>query len=284
MAVRSGSSIAAECKAASINSPKGSEWPSTKSRRRKAREQQTSVRNRDRTPLTPLNIVLFDIDGTLILTGGAGGRAMSRAFEEVFGIARAFDGVPMAGRTDRRILDNAAARAGLVLDDEARRRFRDRYFDCLLEALQEPAHPKRVLPGVLPLLEALTSPPLAEDIVLALLTGNCEQGARLKLEYFDLWRFFRCGAFGDDTHDRNDLFSVAMQRAKDCGFPGVAPERVIVVGDTELDVACAAAAGARSVAVATGPSSAGVLRESGAEVVLEDLSNTNGFLALLDRG
>jgi phosphoglycolate phosphatase-like HAD superfamily hydrolase len=240
--------------------------------------RRTSVRNRDRTPLSPLKIVLFDIDGTLVLTGGAGSRAMSRAFEDTFGIARAFDGIPMAGRTDTRILETAAARAGVELSETARRRFRDRYFERLLEALSEPGHPKRVLPGVRPLLDALTT---RSDIFLGLLTGNCEQGAKLKLEHFDLWSFFRGGAFGDEAHDRNDLFSVAMQRARECGAPEVPAEQVIVVGDTELDVACAAAAGARSVAVATGPSSSDALRQSGADIVFEDLSDTPAFLRLL---
>jgi phosphoglycolate phosphatase len=280
MAGRSGSSIAVECRAASISSPKASAWRSTRSRRRKALAPGTFVRNRDRTPLTPLTIILFDIDGTLILTGGAGSRAMSRAFEDVFAVARAFDGVPMAGRTDLRILEDASARAGVALNGPARRLFRDRYFERLLEALSEPGFSKRVLPGVQPLLEALASRP---DIFLALLTGNCEQGAKLKLEHFDLWRFFRCGAFGDDAQDRNDLFSVAMQRARECGAPEVSAGHVIVVGDTELDVACAAAAGARSVAVATGPSTSSALRQSGADVAFEDLSDTAAFLQLLDR-
>ena len=172
----------------------------------------------------------------------------------------------------------AAARAGVVLSEPDRRRFRDRYFERLLEALPEPGPSKRVLPGVLPLLNALS---LRSDVFLALLTGNCEQGAKLKLEHFDLWRFFPCGAFGDETADRNDLFSVAVHRAHTCGAPDISPEHVIVVGDTELDVACARAAGARSVAVATGPADSNALRLSGADVVLEDLSDTDAFLELL---
>jgi phosphoglycolate phosphatase len=203
---------------------------------------------------------------------------MSRAFEDIFGVARAFDGIPMAGRTDTRILADAAARARVDISEPARFRFRHRYCERLREALPEPGHTTRVLPGVLPLLEALS---LRPDVFLGLLTGNCQQGARLKLEHVDLWRFFRCGAFGDDAHDRNDLFSVAMRDALECGAPSVSPEHVIVVGDTELDVACAAAAGARSVAVATGPSSSGALRQSGADVVFEDLSDLDAFLRVL---
>jgi phosphoglycolate phosphatase len=227
-----------------------------------------------------VTIVLFDIDGTLVRTGGAGVHAMSRAFEDVFGIAGAFEGIPMAGRTDKGILEAAAARAGLDTGGEFFRSFRARYCERLREALPEPGHYKSVLPGVRPLLDALAPRP---DVFLALLTGNCEQGAKLKLEYFDLWQYFPCGAFGDDLNHRNDLFAVALQRALECGAPDVPPRSVIVVGDTELDVACAAAAGARSVAVATGPADSAALRQCGANAVFEDLSDTDAFLQLIAR-
>jgi phosphoglycolate phosphatase len=225
-----------------------------------------------------VTIVLFDIDGTLIRTGRAGSRAMDRAFEEVFGIPRAFDGVQMAGRTDKSILEDGAGRAGISLTDSTLQHFRLRYLERLLETLSEPGPRKGILPGVQPLLQALAQRP---DVFLALLTGNCEEGARLKLEHFDLWKPFRCGAFGDDADERNELFHVAMSRVQACGVPPVAPQDVIVVGDTELDVACATAAGAHSVAVATGASNVQSLRQSGADVVVEDLSDTAAFLRLL---
>ena len=228
-----------------------------------------------------MTIVLFDIDGTLIRTGRAGSRAMDRAFEELFGIPKAFDGIQMAGRTDKWILEDAAARSGVSLTAERLQRFRDRYSECLLEALPHPGPQKGILPGVRSLLDALAGPQMRDDVFLALLTGNCETGARIKLEYFDLWRYFQCGAYGDDVHDRNDLFSVAMSRVQACGGPAVRPRDVIVVGDTPLDVACAAAAGARSVAVATGPSNSETLSRSGADVVFDDLSDTSAFLRLV---
>jgi phosphoglycolate phosphatase-like HAD superfamily hydrolase len=140
---------------------------------------------------------------------------------------------------------------------------------------------KGVLPGVRSLLDVLTAPPLRDTIFLALLTGNSEDGARLKLEHFDLWRYFRCGAYGDDVHDRNELFDVAMCRVRACGGPASHPRDVIVVGDTAFDVACAAAAGARSIAVATGPSDVDTLKKSGADVVFDDLSDTAAFVRLL---
>jgi phosphoglycolate phosphatase len=203
---------------------------------------------------------------------------MNRAFHDLFGLADAFDGIPMAGRTDRSILEDAITRAGLDRDDPRIARFSHQYSRRLLEALPEPGHRKDVLPGVRPLLDALTSRP---DIFLALLTGNCEQGARIKLEHFDLWRQFRCGAYGDLARDRHELVPVAMRRARECGAPEVGPREVLVVGDTELDVACAVSAGARSVAVATGSSDSAALRQSGADVVFEDLSDTAAFIRLL---
>lgn len=223
-------------------------------------------------------IVLFDIDGTLVRTGGAGTRAMNRAFQDVFGIASAFDGISMAGRTDKWILQSAAARAGMVLGERETRRFRDRYFSRLVEALPEESSWKGVLPGVESLLSAIASRP---DIFPALLTGNCERGAQIKLEYFDLWRHFPCGAYGDDVEDRNELIAMALRRAEACGAPTAGPHDVVVVGDTIHDVACARAAGARSIAVATGPSAADELVACGADTVVRDLADTDTLVRVL---
>ncbi len=200
---------------------------------------------------------------------------MNRAFDDLFGIPDAFDGIPMAGRTDRWILDDAAARTGVDLSGDTFERFRERYFARLLEALPEPRPDTCVLPGVRDLLEAIDA---RGDIFPGLLTGNCEEGARIKLEHFGLWKFFRCGAYGDAVTDRNHLFDVAVKRAEACGAPRVTPGDVIVVGDTVLDVACAQAAGARSVAVATGPVDAATLKSGGADLVMHDLSDTDAFL------
>lgn len=228
-----------------------------------------------------MKIVLFDIDGTLIRTDRAGSRAMDRAFEDLFGIPGAFAGTQMAGRTDKWILENAATRAGVSLAGSTFGRFRTRYLARLRETLSQPGADQGVLPGVQALLEALSSDDRRDSVLLALLTGNAEDGARIKLEYYGLWHFFRCGAFGDDVHDRNELFPVAMTRARACGAPEVPAHDVIVVGDTVLDVACAKAAGARSVAVATGTSDSAALLRSGADVVVDDLSDTAAFLRLL---
>ena len=226
-------------------------------------------------------LILFDIDGTLVLTGGAGGRALTRAFRDVFLVDDAFRGIPMPGRTDPHIVAEAAARAGLTPDGPRLSRFRTRYRECLGEELRQPGPRKGILPGVGPLLDALHARP---DVFLALLTGNYTDAARIKLEYFDLWKYFACGAYGEEAPDRNHLVKVAVERARACGAHAAALERVVVVGDTPLDVACAHAAGALAAAVATGGHSTQELAESGADVVFEDLSDTRRFLDLLDGG
>lgn len=221
-------------------------------------------------------VLLFDIDGTLVLTGGAGARAMTRAFEDLFAVPDAFRAIPMPGRTDPVILADAAARHGVPPDALAR--FRDAYITHLATELHRPGPRKGVMPGVRPLLDALAA---RDDVFLALLTGNYEPAARIKLEYFDLWRYFSCGAYGEDAPDRNGLVAQALARVRACGGPDVAAEMVVVIGDTPLDVACAAASGARSIAVATGGYDADALRASGADAVFEDLSDTGRVIAAL---
>jgi phosphoglycolate phosphatase len=225
----------------------------------------------------PGTVLLFDIDGTLVLTGGAGGRAMTRAFEDLYGVANAFEGVPFNGRTDAWILSRAAATHGI--DGDAITRFKPLYLDYLAEELHRPGPRKGVMPGISPLLDELSR---RGDVYLALLTGNFERGACLKLEYFDLWRYFTCGAFGDTTHDRNGLLAEALARVAICGGPNAAPGDVVVIGDTPLDVGVAVAGGARSMAVATGSHTTDELRASGADVVFQDLSDLEAVLAALE--
>lgn len=225
-------------------------------------------------------LVLFDIDGTLVLTGGAGLRAMTRACEEILGHSEALEGIPVAGRTDWIILHDTLARVDRDLDAELFDRLRGRYLMHLHEEIEQPGHGiKEVMPGIRELLDELQ--PRA-DVFLGLLTGNFEEGARVKLEHFDLWRYFRCGAFGDDAADRNALVPFAVERARRCGLREVRPHDILVVGDTPHDVACARAVGAVPVAVATGIFSVDQLRESGADVVFEDLRATGEFLKLVE--
>jgi phosphoglycolate phosphatase len=224
-------------------------------------------------------VVFFDIDGTLVLTGGAGSRAMGLAFDDLFSIGDAFTGLAMAGRTDRFLLAAAAERAGVSADDPRLLQFRERYLRYLAEELNRPIGVARVLPGVRELLENLST---RRDVLVGLLTGNYAEAARLKLMHFDLWRYFACGAYGDDAVDRNHLVPVALDRAREHGVSRLEARHVFVVGDTPHDVACAAAAGARSIAVATGFSDRDSLTSSGADLVLDDLSDTRAVLAALE--
>jgi phosphoglycolate phosphatase-like HAD superfamily hydrolase len=202
---------------------------------------------------------------------------MARAFERLFGIRDAFVQTPMPGRTDSWILAEAARLHGIT-NPGALARFRDEYLADLREELQCPGPRKGIMPGVRALLDSLA---VRDDVYLALLTGNYEAAARQKLEYFDLWRYFGCGAFGDHTADRNTLVPAALEAVHACGGPLVTPASTVVIGDTPLDVACAAAAGARSVAVATGGYDYDALHAAGADAVLPTLADTQAVFAAL---
>ena len=203
---------------------------------------------------------------------------MTRAFEELFGVPEAFRGIPMAGRTDLWILADAAAVHGIPPDAPALSRFSETYLRHLATEITDDRRPRYgVMPGVRELLDALAD---RDDVFLALLTGNYEAGARLKLERFDLWRYFRCGAFGDEAPDRNGLMPRALARVAQCG-PAFAARDAVVIGDTPLDIACAQSGGARSLGVATGSHTVDDLRAAGADVVFEDLRDTQEVLEAL---
>jgi phosphoglycolate phosphatase len=201
---------------------------------------------------------------------------MSRAFEDLFGMPHGLAELPLAGRTDPWIIQQMAASRGVRCDGAAMDRFHDIYLVHLAREIQQPGPRKGILPGVRPLLDALAA---RTDAYVGLLTGNIEGGARIKLEYFDLWRYFRCGAFGGDAVDRNALLATAVARARTVGAPPIAPADVVIVGDTPLDVAVARAGGARGVAVATASYDRDALHASGADVVLDDLGDLEAVLA-----
>lgn len=213
-------------------------------------------------------LVLFDIDGTLVLTGRAGVRGMNLAFARLHGHERALDAVPIAGRTDRAIVVDAMRGIGVEPTDEAIAVLRDAYIDSLRVEITRPPveHPSLVLPGIAPLLDALATAP---GVTTALLTGNFERGAAVKLGYFGLWDRFRFGAFGDEHVDRRALVPMALQRAREAGVP--APEQVVIIGDTPHDVDCAKAHGARAIGVATGPFQREALEAAGADLTLDTL-------------
>ena len=207
---------------------------------------------------------------------------MTRAFEELFAIPDAFTGIEVPGRTDAWILSDALAAHGISSDDPRVDKYCDIYFPHLERELAAPPSGKRygVMPGVRPLLDVLAR---RGDVYLALLTGNYEQAARMKLEHFDLWKYFACGAFGDAAPNRNGLLPKALARVAECAGLNVTPADTVIVGDTPLDVGVAIANGARSIGVATGSHTADQLRASGADVVFDDLSDTGRVLQALIR-
>src|SRR6185295_3510263 len=208
---------------------KDSESRSTKNRRPRDPAPATFAAKAEPPAST---LLLFDIDGTLVLTGGAGGRAMSMAFAEVFGVRDAFRGITMAGRTDAWIVGDAASAHGIPLDSPDLARFREVYLQHLVSELRQPGNGRKgTMPGVRELLDTLAA---RDDVYLALLTGNYESGARLKLEYYDLWKYFSCGAFGDAAPHRNVLVPKALAAVAECGGPAFMAADALVIGDTPL--------------------------------------------------
>jgi phosphoglycolate phosphatase-like HAD superfamily hydrolase len=226
-------------------------------------------------------LVLFDIDGTLLLSGGAGVRAMTLAFEQVFGVADAFNGIPVAGYTDTFLVSRALARANLPDTAEAHTSFRTAYLELLPGEILKPGTGRKgLMPGVRELLDQLSADPMMHS---ALLTGNYKAAAHMKLAHFGVGEYFSWGAFGEDSPHRAELAHVALRRAEERTVPQVARDNTVVIGDTPHDVACARAIGARVIAVATGGSSIDELRESGADTVVATLADTADVMNRLRR-
>ena len=223
-------------------------------------------------------LVLFDIDGTLIKTGRAGLRGMNAAFERLHGRSEALEGISFAGRTDRAIVADIFRALGLDAGASVMDELREAYLGHLAEEIKKPVPDCEVLPGVEASLEALD---LRKEVGVGLLTGNYRQGAAIKLGHFGLWERFGFGAFGDAHADRRHLVPVAIAEAERAIGARVPPSRVIVIGDTPLDVDCAHAHGAVAVAVATGPFSTAELAACRPDLVLETLEDLPALLELV---
>jgi phosphoglycolate phosphatase-like HAD superfamily hydrolase len=213
-------------------------------------------------------LILFDIDGTLLLGGPRLRQWFGQSLQAVYGLAGDIDGHSFSGKTDPQIVTELMIGAGLS---------KERVFG-LLPDLKEvylgrmrselTAEDMTLLPDVVSVLSHLEE---ASDVMLGLLTGNWEGGARSKLDCFDLNRFFPFGAFGDDHDDRTDLPPVALERAFLMGARHFTPEETLIVGDSPRDVACARAHGIKVAAVATGYTPMEHLRAAGADWVLSGL-------------
>ncbi|RME70979.1 MAG: HAD family hydrolase [Planctomycetota bacterium] len=227
-----------------------------------------------------MRLLLFDIDGTLLHSGGAGRRALARALESVFG-PTALERWPLAGKTDRQICREVLRAAGW--DEQAIERGLPEAlarYPALLEDELARGEP-HTLPGVPALLARLRAD---SRYALGLLTGNVRAGAQRKLAAVGIAADAFCagGAFGCDAEDRNALPAIALRRAERAVGRRFAPHETIVIGDTPRDVACGRHAGTRTLAVATGPHDAAALTAAGADRVLPDLARTDAVLATLE--
>ena len=223
-------------------------------------------------------LFLFDIDGTLITSGGAGEGALIDAMKERFKVTEDFAGIVLAGATDRAIARDLLRKNGLSDSPENMANLLDSYLQSLSERISK--HDGRVLPGIVPLLNLLHQ---REDAVLGLLTGNVRRGAEIKLRHFEVWDFFEFGAFADDHLDRNELGHFARVRAAERHGEEFPPDRIFVIGDTPRDIECGRAIGARTVAIATGQYSCADLESHGPDFLFDDLSDTDSVVEKLFR-
>jgi phosphoglycolate phosphatase len=221
-------------------------------------------------------LLLWDIDGTLINSGGAGMRALRTALATVFGLQGSLDDIEFAGRTDRWIMRRIFAKFGLPATEENFTRFFDGYVAALPAELANPA--AHVLPGVRALLDAAA---VRADLTQGLLTGNIRRGAEVKLGYHGLWTYFAFGAFADDAELRNELGPHAVRRAREHAGRDFSPEYTWVIGDTPHDIECGRSMGARTLAVTTGHFSAEQLAAHQPTAVLQDLADAEAFFRLL---
>ena len=224
-----------------------------------------------------MKLVLFDIDGTLITSRGAGRRAMRTALERVFGTAGGIDQYDLSGRTDTRIVHDVMgalgwepARVTERLDD-----FFEVYLGGLTSEIGDGQHVV-TLPGVQAVVERLAESP---DVVLGLVTGNIEEGARIKLLPTGLWPHFRVGAYGSDHMDRRRLPSLATRRAHALVGRAFTPTDVVVIGDTPHDIDCARHFGAVAVAVTTGQYTRAQLVADRPDHLFDDLADVEQVLA-----
>jgi phosphoglycolate phosphatase-like HAD superfamily hydrolase len=221
-------------------------------------------------------IILFDIDMTLVHTGGAGSLAIRRVFQRRFGVEDALlnANIRLDGMVDHDIFLQALA----GFEDVAGTLYADSKVDYLAElAITIAEREGRVLPGV----EALIAALKAENAAIGLATGNYREGARIKLSHYGLWDHFPAGGFGDHHSERADVVRSGgeeVARARGLRFD---PAQTFVIGDTPRDIKAARAIGARAVAVATGNYTAAALAEHNPDLLYEDLSDTAMVLAAL---
>jgi phosphoglycolate phosphatase-like HAD superfamily hydrolase len=223
------------------------------------------------------HLLLWDIDGTLVLSGGAGMRALQTALRNVFGIEGSLADIDFGGRTDPWIMRQVFLKFDLPATPENFARYFEGYIAALPTELANPQ--ARVLPGVREILDAVVA---HGGIAQGVLTGNMRRGAQAKLEHHGLWGYFAFGAFADDSEHRNELGPHAVRRALERHGVNFAADDVWIIGDTPHDIACGKSIGARTLAVATGASTIDRLRAHQPTAVLENLADTAAVLRLFE--
>ena len=223
-----------------------------------------------------MQVCLFDIDGTLISSGGAGKAALEMALASEFGINQLIERLQLSGRTDRAITRDIFHMHGLEDTPDNWKRMVQGYLRHLPVALQRSVG--RVLPGIKDLLDRLQT---RSDVAVGLLTGNTRQGAQVKLGHFGLSSYFDFGGYGDVHLDRDEVAREALTEAMRLHGERIQPTRVWVIGDTPLDIRCARSIGARVAAVATGWHPSEELALHDPDLLLADLSDARPFLACL---
>ncbi|WP_425398403.1 HAD family hydrolase [Aeoliella sp.] len=221
-----------------------------------------------------MKVCFFDIDGTLIASGGAGQKAFARVFRELFGVDEISKNVAFAGRSDRAITLDLLAAHDVEPSPENWQRFHDAYIQALPESLA--ASEGRVLPGVEALIATLDE---ADEVEIGLLTGNVIRGAEAKLTHYQLWHHFAFGGFGDTHTSRDEIARSAVEAAGQ--HMGVSPNgdsRLAVIGDTVHDITCARAIGAYAVAVPTGFTPIEELRAAEPDLAIETLEDSQTLI------
>jgi phosphoglycolate phosphatase len=221
-------------------------------------------------------LLLFDIDGTLVSTGGAGVRALKLVIEKRYGVQDDLHDVEIAGRTDSGIAASILKKYGASGTNGNVADFLDEYVGFLTQTVS--TTDGKILPGMSEILNQMKARP---DRVLGLLTGNVKRGAELKLQHYGLWDFFEFGAFADDHYDRNQLGEFARARAQEKHGHDFDAAQIDVIGDTGHDIACGKAFGARTVAIATGSWSREQLAVHKPDFLFDDLANVGEVMRVL---
>ena len=218
--------------------------------------------------MTTKKLFLFDLDGTLITTGGAGLRALDHTFKDLFGIDTVLDGVSPSGKTDpaifREILAKKMNKEMTQLDFE---KIKERYLEALSNEIENKPSSKS-LAGVEEFLRGLED---RDDIVVGLGTGNLEDGAKIKLRPTNLLGYFKFGGYGSDAEDRAEMLKVGHKRGEEEVQENFPPADVYVIGDTPLDVLAAKKAGYKSIAVASGNKTIDELRPSNPDYLIQEM-------------